>query len=266
MQDRKLVIDKKYAELVKFMYNKFLQTESYFEIAKILNTAGYKTRVQSQKNGKIIGGNKFEPKAVLRILRNPYYKGCVTHKGNVYPGEHEAIIDEAVWEEVQKIFAAHAKPELKEKRKRSSSPTFLRGLLRCSCGALMRQTCTSKRGVKYRYYGCTNHFKYGGCSCHQTPFPAEPIEKNVLAEIVKILKSPEVVISINNLAAKRNDLDKKDLASALKNLNEVINYLHPTELHKIANMLIRSITVSERGLKLDLNLDGFDALIMQLAS
>jgi hypothetical protein len=39
-----------------------------------------------------------------RILTSPYCKGCVTHKGSVYQGEHEAIIDEESWNHVQTLF------------------------------------------------------------------------------------------------------------------------------------------------------------------
>ena len=43
-KDRKLIIEEKEAKVVRFIYNKFLQTESYFEIAGILNNAGHRTR------------------------------------------------------------------------------------------------------------------------------------------------------------------------------------------------------------------------------
>ena len=97
---------------MRFIYNKFLQTESYFEVADILNPAGYRTR-QKKEN---VPGKKFEPKAVMRILKNPYYKGCVKHKENVYPGEHEAIIEESIWNQVQEIFKKHERPEQKERK------------------------------------------------------------------------------------------------------------------------------------------------------
>ena len=121
-KDRKLVINEKEAKIVKFIYDKFLQTESYLEVAGILNAAGYRTRQRNENTP----GKKFEPKAILRILRNPYYKGCVVHKENVYPGEHEAIIEESVWNQVQEIFKKHEKPG--QKVRKTTTPSFLKGL------------------------------------------------------------------------------------------------------------------------------------------
>ena len=263
VKDRKLIIDEENAKIVRFIYDKFIQTESYFEVAQILNKAGYKTRIKTMRNGKTIGGNPFEPKAIARILRNPYYKGCVLHKGNVYSGEHEAIIDEAKWNDAQEIFKHHVKPE--RRGRKAASPSFLKGIIYCSCGALMKQTCTVKRGLKYRYYTCYNHLKFKTCQAERHTFPAEPIETHIIEEIIKILKSPEVVMKLNQLADNRKDIDRQDLMNALKNLNDVWNYLYSEEQRKLINMLINFIEVQENGIKVNLNLDGLDDLMLQLA-
>ena len=260
-KDRKLIINEKEAKIVRFIYNKFLQTESYFEVANILNTAGYRTR-QKKEN---VPGKKFEPKAVMRILKNPYYKGCVKHKENVYPGEHEAIIEESIWNQVQEIFKKHERPEQKERK--TATPSFLKGLVFCgACDVSMKQTCTTRRGLRYRYYVCSNHVRYKSCAASQHIFPAEIIEQRVIEEIVKILKSPEVVMSLNRLAERRKDVSKADLMTAIKNLNEVWGYLYQAEQRKIIQMLINKVVIQENGIKIDLNLEGFDSLIMQLAA
>ena len=260
-KDRKLLINEKEAKIVRFIYNKFLQTESYFEVAQILNNAGYRTRQKNEETP----GKKFQPKGVLRILRNPYYKGCVTHKGNVYPGEHEAIVDEKVWEQVQEIFRNHKRPERKERK--MVAPAFLQGLLRCgACNTLMKRTSSNKHGLQYRYYTCYNHFRFKACEASQHTFPAELIEREVAEQIVKILKSPEVVMSLNRLAERQKDVSKADLMTAIKNLNEVWSYLYQAEQRKIVCMLVNRVEMHENGIKIDLNLDGFDSLILQLAS
>ena len=35
------------------------------------------------------------------MLQNCIYRGETVHKGKSYPGEHEAIVDEALWNAVQ---------------------------------------------------------------------------------------------------------------------------------------------------------------------
>ena len=39
------------------------------------------------------------------MLQNRIYRGEIVHKDKNYPGEHEAIVDEALWNEVQAILA-----------------------------------------------------------------------------------------------------------------------------------------------------------------
>ena len=87
-----------------------------------------------------------------------------------------------------------------------------------------------------------------------------------MEEIVKILKSPEVIMSLNRLAEKRKDISKADLMTAIKNLKEGWGYLYQAEQRKIIQMLINKVVIQENGIKIDLNLEGFDSLIMQLAA
>src|SRR5262249_2578431 len=39
--------------------------------------------------------------ALYLMLQNRIYRGEITHKGKSYPGEHPAIIDQPLWDEVQ---------------------------------------------------------------------------------------------------------------------------------------------------------------------
>jgi len=71
---------------------------------------------------------------------------------------------------------------------------------------------------------------------------------------------------VNKLAEKRKEVSKTDLMLALKNLNDAWDYLYSAEQRKIANMLINRVGIHADGIKLDMNLDGFDDLLLQLAA
>jgi hypothetical protein len=45
--------------------------------------------------------------ALYLILQNRLYRGEITHKGNAYPGEHPAIVDKPLWDDVQAVLAAN---------------------------------------------------------------------------------------------------------------------------------------------------------------
>ena len=70
----------------------------------------------------------------------------------------------------------------------------------------MKQTSTTKRGLQYHYYTCYNHLKFRSCRASQHTFPAELIEQQIAERVVKILKSPEVLMSLNRLAEKHKDV------------------------------------------------------------
>ena len=71
---------------------------------------------------------------------------------------------------------------------------------------------------------------------------------------------------VNKLAEKRKDIQKTYLMLALKNLNDVWKYLYPAEQRKVANMLINRVEIHTDGIKLDMNLKGFDDLLLQLSA
>ena len=71
-------------------------------------------------------------------------------------------------------------------------------------------------------------------------------------------------MGLNHLAERRKDVSKTDLMTAIKNLNDVWEYLYQAEQRKIIHMLVNKIVMHENGVKIDLNLEGFDSLIMRL--
>jgi hypothetical protein len=88
----------------------------------------------------------------------------VTHKGNVYPGEHQAIIPRELWDKTHSILAKnhHARTA----KTKAETPALLKGLIRCGhCQTSMGITFTRKAGKMYRYYLCLNASKtdYGVC-------------------------------------------------------------------------------------------------------
>ena len=103
VENRKLVINEKEAITVKQAFEQFEVSESCTMVADFLNRHGFRTkeRVHANRN---CGGKLFSAKEVRKLLTNPHYKGYVTHKGEIYKGEHQAIIDEKVWDHVQNLF------------------------------------------------------------------------------------------------------------------------------------------------------------------
>jgi hypothetical protein len=48
-------------------------------------------------DGAEYGGQTLTRGAIYLILQNRLYRGEIVHKGNIYSGEHPAIVDKPLW-------------------------------------------------------------------------------------------------------------------------------------------------------------------------
>ncbi len=90
---------------------------------------------------------KIQKGPLEKILKNPIYKGIFKYDKVIYSGKYEPIIDNALYEKVQKAFKRMNKPEYKSKE------FLFSGLISCAeCGCSI--VSEIKKG-KYIYYHCT---------------------------------------------------------------------------------------------------------------
>src|SRR5436305_13795421 len=90
------------------------------------------------------------------MQQNRVYRGEITHKGACYPAEHPAIIEEALFEEVQSILAANRTERVS---RHHQDPSPLTGLLFDADGERLTPSHALKKGVRYRYY--VSRFDHG---------------------------------------------------------------------------------------------------------
>src|SRR5690606_15427944 len=102
-KDRKLVVNEGEAETVRHIFTRFAALGSATKLVAELNGAGYRNK---PRNGAS-RGNRFDKTQIYKILHNRIYLGEIGHKGTWYPGEHQAIIDQALWDKAHKVFEKH---------------------------------------------------------------------------------------------------------------------------------------------------------------
>jgi DNA invertase Pin-like site-specific DNA recombinase len=91
--DGKLVINKDEAEIIKKIYQWYLEGKSMGEIAEILITNNIPTKKQGF----------WAKKTISTILKNPLYCGYLKWEKYINKGEHEPIIDVETFNSVQNI-------------------------------------------------------------------------------------------------------------------------------------------------------------------
>ncbi len=112
-------------------------------------------RIQSKRwtssTGRTWGGVNFSRGALYWLLRNPVYVGQVAHKGQIYEGRQQAIVDRDVWDKAQELLAA--KSAAGERRPVIPGGRPLAGRLFDDRGNAMSPTYSvGKRGQRYPYY------------------------------------------------------------------------------------------------------------------
>lgn len=144
---RRLVVNPIEAEHVRTIFRRYLELGSCSALTRETKAKGVRAKVYVTRTGVVRGGGPASNGMLYHILKNPVYVGRVPHNGDSYPGEHEAIIDEATWEAAQTLVARRRKfgPEQRQPR------NILKWLFRDSHGRRMVITTSGKKHC-HRYY------------------------------------------------------------------------------------------------------------------
>src|SRR6266498_883990 len=150
VKDRKLVVNKGEARTVVDIYCRFLVLKSVRHLHDELGGAGIRSKQRVRPDGTTYGGQKIARGALYLMLQNRIYRGEITHKGKSYPGEHPAIIDQPLWDEVQAVLAQNRVERATGVR--TKYPSLLGGFVFDATGERLTPTYAIKKGTRYRYY------------------------------------------------------------------------------------------------------------------
>jgi site-specific DNA recombinase len=149
VRERKLVIHKEEAATVRLMFERYLALGSLPALQRELRQAGIVSRRRRLSSGAVVGGVPFGNGALAHLLRNRVYLGAINHKAQSHPGEHEPIIERALFEAVQ---ARLDEQRRGKRRSRTSSEALLLGRIFDDRGNRMTPSYAVKNGARYRYY------------------------------------------------------------------------------------------------------------------
>jgi len=176
LRDRKLLIDESEAAIVRHIYNRYLHLKSATALANELARSGIRSKLRTFNDGRTRGGCAFSAGSLGQILKNPLFIGKVKHRGELYEGQHEAIIDQKTWDQVQTTFGANRRARVLGDRARS--PSLLAGMVFDPDGRRMTPVFTNKGSRQHRYY--VTRLKPGEGKAEAWRVPAADIEAAVL--------------------------------------------------------------------------------------
>ena len=114
------------ASLVRKIFADYLRLGSVAALAISLDAEGIRPKPRRLANGGSVQAKRFMVGPLAHMLKNRFYVGEVAYRGEVHPGEHEPIVDRAIFASVQ---AKLAEGSIARTLKRSQSPHPLTGLI-----------------------------------------------------------------------------------------------------------------------------------------
>lgn len=223
LKENHFYIDLEAAEIVKRIFQLFMDGYSGYAIANILNEEGIPSPsryacekgIRKYKNSENV---IWQGQAVIRILYNETYTGkMVQGKTNcskfsieqgkmipreqwkVIPNAHEAIIDEETFYKVQQYRRKNQEERNKKygHKIKNKHENALSGYLYCGvCGRVMRRSSTARRGkAEYAYY-CNSARMQSDSECTTTLTSESKIFAAILTHIMTQLSA---AVEIDNL-------------------------------------------------------------------
>ncbi len=154
LEERKLIINPAEAAIVRHIFARYLAISSGREVVAELDADGHRSKSRTDRNGRAYGGARISRGALYSILQNRLYAGEVVHGDKRYPGQHEAIIQAAQFEQAQTLLATRRTK--RRSANNADAPALLAGLLWDGNRRRMSPTHTLRGGKCYRYYVSQN--------------------------------------------------------------------------------------------------------------
>ena len=225
-----LIVDEEAAQVVRWIFQRFLEGKSLIGITKELNDQGVlnPTAYKQMKGCNCRRGNGrkedglWVDSSVRRILKNEMYignmvqgknrvisykdqvaKSCPREQWFVVPGTHEPIVSKEIFDKAQSLFCASIRHSPK-----TQGAYLLSGLVRCGdCGRIMNIKTNEFSYGTYQYYRCVTRRKMNVHACTNHTIRVDKLEEAVLLYIQKIISlavDAEALIQKINLNGHRN--------------------------------------------------------------
>jgi site-specific DNA recombinase len=239
LENRQLLINVKEAKTIQHIYSRYLELGCVRLLKEDLDRQGIHSKVRGHK-----GGCSFSRGTLYRILSNPIYIGQIRHKGTCHPGQHEAIIDHELWEQVQKLMASNSAEHKSSSCNTVSSP--LTNKLFDVSGERLVSVHVNKKGRRYRYYISQSlRADPKNASSSSWRLPGQEIEQTITHAVLDII-SDEVAITV---ALQESSIATQHISSALLTAKKI-----KPDAADLIDRFIQRIELQQDGIRLTLSL------------
>ncbi|MEM9879518.1 MAG: recombinase family protein [Pseudomonadota bacterium] len=175
--DQGLVINVDEAATVHRLFEAYLDLGCVRKLKDYADAHGLVTKRHQFTSGRVSGGVSFSRGRLYHLLSNPIYIGKIRHKEKTHTGQHEAIIEIDLWDEVQAQLARNR--HRRASRTNAANPSPLAGKVFDDAGKALMASHATKNGRRYRYYISKQHVLQSGSQSPGWRLPAPELEAAV---------------------------------------------------------------------------------------
>ncbi len=243
-ENRKLDLNPKEAKQAKDQFMFYLKEKSLSRTARKLHEHGYRIKQWITKAGNEKGGGRYTKTNLDQILRNPLYIGKLRHKDKLFDGLHKSIIEETLFNRVQKLLSRNG--GFHKSLSQDKHDFLLRGLVHCAtCHSFMSPNFAYSKGKKYFYYKCVKVMKLDKNECSVGSAPARELEALVVERLGVLGKSKILVEKIVKEAREASLNGVNPLREQKKRLMDEIQKVNQ-EAKKLVSVLGSGNTNQEK--------------------
>ncbi len=147
--DKRLTINPAEAETVRTIFKRYLDLKCLRRLKEDLDSQRIVSKRRKSRNGNPIGGRRLTYGPLAYLLKNRTYLGEIGHNGEWFAGEHEPVVDQATFNQVQQLMKTNS---VMRRQKRAENGALLAGLVYDDRGNRMTPSFTTKRDIRYRFY------------------------------------------------------------------------------------------------------------------
>ncbi len=240
VEDKQLVVNVAEARVVKQLFDLYLEVGSVRGLKITADNLSLRTKLYTYKDGRTVGGKPFSRGHLYALLSNPVYVGEIRHRGERFPGQHDAIIHQAHWNAVSKRLTSNTVG--RHQAKNATERSLLSGLVFDDTGDRLSLSHATKKGRRYRYYISHRLMQTHSDGQDGWRLPAHELERSVLQAVTEHLTNTELNVG----QRANNDCELHTLHRARQNsedLRQQLSSNHPTEQRAALRRIVERIDI-----------------------
>ena len=245
VRDRKLVVNDEEARTVVEIYRRYLALKSVRTLKEELAGSGIRSKRRVRPDGSKYGGQKLARGALYLMLQNRIYRGEITHKGNSYPGEHPAIIDQPLWDEVQAVLAKNRVERATGVR--AKHPSLLGGFVFDTTGERLTPTYAIRYYVSASLVREAKRGRSGGWR-----IPAGDLEALVINRLHTFLTDPAAILDAVECESQGNSGQSR-LTERAGRIAEELGAQPPDKTKAMLMTLLCRVVVNSDRIEIDIS-------------